>query len=477
MNRFSLFFVAPVVAAIFPYIAAKWFDSNLQTGFFSADIFFLVLLFSLPAGKIIWKMPLIVTAALFTYWQNSAEAYAVLGIYTTMVFVSAIVPRKHLYSLLAFIFYSLLFILAIWGNFFYSTFSLTLFDVWGLAKFFWWGTLLFIIIPSLQVLLTVIFSRKVLYGKDRLELPHLFVIVFAFLFITLCFGINKLIPQQSIVDFGTKKFIWEICSPEVVSHNSYLQEDIKKAFPIWEKNKSVIDDFNRPTVVVLVESYGVNKSTAYTDSLLAPFNQSNIVFMGLYARETAHTQGAEWEDFGASGGTIRNKTIPSLFKDNHFQTWFIHGYDGNFYKRSENYAQFGFDSLLFRDELLARNYTICKYGFDGICDAEIITFLDSMLYDSVPKYIYWTTLDAHPPYELVNLKNKSSVCGSLHLQEIDCTYFTLQQGTMQRLALLANKYPNYRFVIRGDHRPMGSLVPSGFVQSFYYKWVPIILLN
>ncbi len=118
MNRFSLFFVAPVVAAIFPYIAAKWFDSNLQTGFFSADIFFLVLLFSLPAGKIIWKMPLIVTAALFTYWQNSAEAYAVLGIYTTMVFVSAIVPRKHLYSLLAFIFYSLLFILAIWGNFF-----------------------------------------------------------------------------------------------------------------------------------------------------------------------------------------------------------------------------------------------------------------------------------------------------------------------------------------------------------------------
>jgi hypothetical protein len=53
----------------------------------------------------------------------------------------------------------------------------------------------------------------------------------------------------------------------------------------------------------------------------------------------------------------------------------------------------------------------------------------------------------------------------------------LQQGTMQRLALLANKNPNYRFVIRGDHRPMGSLVPSGFVQSFYYKWVPIILLN
>ena len=256
-----------------------------------------------------------------------------------------------------------------------------------------------------------------------------------------------------------------------------MQEDIKSAIPFWQKDKNVITDFTKATVVVLVESYGVNKSVAYTDSLLAPFANSNATFSGLYLRAAGHTQGAEWEDFDAPGGKLRGTPLPQKFRDNGFQTWYLHGYDGSFYKRASNYAKFGFDTLLFRKEFRSRGLSECHYGFLGICDSSIIGYIDSLLTDSIPKFIYWTTLDAHPPYELADGIEKSSACQSMQFSDIDCTYFTLQQNTMKRLAMLAKKHPEYRFIIRGDHRPMGSVKESKFVQSFYFRWVPLIILD
>jgi phosphoglycerol transferase MdoB-like AlkP superfamily enzyme len=155
----------------------------------------------------------------------------------------------------------------------------------------------------------------------------------------------------------------------------------------------------------------------------------------------------------------------------------LHGYNGAFYERNINYKKFGFDSLLFRKDLRLRGLAECHYGFEGICDSTLISFMDSLLTDSVPKFIYWTTLDAHPPYELAEGIKESSVCQSLQLSHIDCTYFTLQQNSMQKIAKLAQKHSNYRFIIRGDHRPMGSIAQASFVQSFYFKWVPLIVLN
>ena len=199
--------------------------------------------------------------------------------------------------------------------------------------------------------------------------------------------------------------------------------------------------------------------------------------MGLYFRHASHTQGAEWEDFNTPGGNVKSESVPVKFKADGLQTWYLHGYDGSFYERNQNYAKFGFDSLLFKDDLDRRRLSSCKYGFTGICDSAIISYMDSLLADSVPKFIYWTTLDSHPPYEKATVKEKSSACKSLELSDIDCTFFTLQENTAKNIAWLANRHPEYTFVIRGDHRPMGSATDASFVQSFYFKWVPLIILN
>ncbi|WP_296013911.1 hypothetical protein [uncultured Fibrobacter sp.] len=132
---------------------------------------------------------------------------------------------------------------------------------------------------------------------------------------------------------------------------------------------------------------------------------------------------------------------------------------------------------MFKKDLASRGLASCHYGFDGICDTSIVNYIDSLLTDSIPKFIYWTMLDAHPPYELSGVAERSAFCKELSLSNVDCTYLTLQENSMSALAKLAAKHPECRFVIRGDHRPIGSLEQSGFVQSFYFRWVPIIVIN
>lgn len=470
------FFIIPVCASFLTGVASFLFATPQGHGFFSVDVLFLLLFFLLPRGKFLWKMPFVIIVWIYAIASNSIDAYATAGIVFILVVLSAAIPRNRQFLLPAFIVLALFSSIADWANFFYATFVLTLSDVWGLAKFFWWGPCLFLLIPLLQILLEVFFARKILWG-ERLEISHLTAYVIATLVIGLNFSISALQLKQPILDFSVKKWMWQLCTPGIIGHNLYLQEDIKAAFSIWEKKKSVITDFSKPTVVVLIESFGVNKSMAYTDSLLALYKNSKVAFIGLFPRDAAHTQGAEWEDFGAPQGSLNEKIVPQQFKANGLETWFLHGYDGDFYERDENYDKFGFDHLLFKKDFEERNFSSCQYGFKGICDSSVAVFIDSLLADSLPKFIYWTTLDAHPPYEFAKIREKSIACESLALSDVDCTYFTLQQNTARYLVQLAQKYPNYRFVIRGDHRPMGSLEQSDFVQSFYFRWVPLVILN
>ena len=465
------------MGAAFPFAASIVFDSELSHGIVSADIFCVILLLATPKGKILWSMPFVVLAGILAIVSSTIDAYATAGAYIAVVFLCSLIPRRRCVLLPVFVSLSLFFLVADWGNFFYSTFVLTIPDIWGLAKFFWWGPLLFITVPLLQIALELEFARKILWGDNQLHFTHLTVYIIIAVSIGLSLGFTHFQNRWTIMDFAVKKWFYQICTPGIIGQNSFLQEDIKNVFPVWPNEGKIVGDVTKPTIVVLVESYGINKSVAYTDSLIAPFKKLKASFIGLFQRDAGHTQGAEWEDFGTPNGISKRTSLPQQFKQNGLQTWFLHGYNANFYERQDNYGKFGFDSLLFKNDLLARGLQNCHYGFEGVCDSAVVDFIDSLMTDSLPKFIYWTTLDAHPPYEFASVLKRSTVCKSLKLSEVDCTYFTLQQNTALRIVELAKKHPNYRFVIRGDHRPMGSLEQSDFVQSFYFRWVPLIILN
>ncbi|MBP5768262.1 MAG: hypothetical protein J6W51_04030 [Fibrobacter sp.] len=163
-----------------------------------------------------------------------------------------------------------------------------------------------------------------------------------------------------------------------------------------------------------------------------------------------------------------------LLKKNHIESWYMHGYDETFYSRNEKYNQFGFDSLLFIDQFKERNAKLCSYGFEGICDSSVINIIDSILYRPGDKFVYWTTLDSHPPYNgNLLLQSNSILCKDTVHSNNMCVYLSLVENTLTKIAQLAQKHPDYQFVIRGDHRPMATINAD----DFYYAWVPIIIIN
>ena len=455
----------------------QFFDSPLLHGVFTAEEFFLLLGLSLPFGKILWKLPFVIVAFGYAFYVDSIDGFVVAAIYLLIFGTTALVPRQKKFLLPVFTIFSLFFFIADCGNFFYATFVLNLSDVWGLAKFFWWGPVLFIVVPIAVVALQYFYAKNILWGKNRFEASHPIAFAALIFSLGLNYGINCLQQRQPIMEFPIKTWIWQLFTPGLIGQNSFLQEDIKREYPQWDSDVPVITDFSKPTVMILVESYGVNKSVEYDKALFSAYVDANPNFIGLYLRQANHTQGAEWEDFDTPRGIVSNESVPIKFKENGLQTWYLHGYNGGFYERLDNYAKFGFDSLFFQDELMRKNLQMCNYGFSGICDSSLVLYIDLLLADSVPKFIYWTTLDSHPPYEIANFQNKSSACTLLALSDIECTFFSLQENTAKYIVWLAKRHPEYTFIIRGDHRPMGAYSDVSFVQSFYFKWVSMIVLN
>ena len=473
-----LYFILPaLVASFFGYMACRVYASPLLHGILSADVFFLMVLLMLPRRHFLYKLPFAVLVCFLAVIANSVDAYATMALYLLMILVTAVVPRRRLFLILAYEFFAILFVVADAENFFFYSVLLTLPDAWDLAKFFWWGPLLFFVVPPFIVMLELLFARKILWGERRVEISHRagFVVVVAA--VILNFGINWLQPQRLILDCTVQKWFHQLCSPEIARHSTLLQDDIKALYPVWEKDRPVVDDYSKPTVMILVESYGVKKSVDRAKALFSPFEYSHARFLGLYPRNASHTQGAEWEDFGTPRGKVREQPVPMKFRENHLQTWYVHGYDREFYSRGANYAKFGFDRMLFKEDFEKMGLPSCSNGFEGICDSAMVYFLDSLLTDPVPKFVYWTTLDAHPLYEWSGLFEKSYFCKIFSLSDVDCTYFTLQENSLRMIADLVARHPEYRFVIRGDHRPMVSLEQSDFVQSFYFRWVPLIIVN
>ena len=238
--RVFYFLLPSLIASIIPYLACNFFDTPQLHGIISADIFFLLILFLLPYGKILYKMPFVIAASVFAIVSNSVDAYTTMGVYILMIFATAATPRKRIFLLPVYSFFALLYLIADAGNFFYSTFVLTLPDVWGLAKFYWWGPVLFIAIPLSIVSLQLFFARKILWEKEHKEISHLAGFAIISIVVGLNYGVNHLQQRQPIMDFAAQKWFWQLCTPGIIGQNPYLQEDIKAAFPFWQKGKTVL---------------------------------------------------------------------------------------------------------------------------------------------------------------------------------------------------------------------------------------------
>ena len=489
---FYLFF-APVVAALLPYLACSALNIPFAHGLFSIDLFALLCLLLTPSGKIVWSsvwalllflfaffyeptFSMTVTMARYSQWSD----YFCALVYLIVVVFAFAIPRKMKFVLPFIAFLYLLLFLADASSILYMGFNIKLFELWNLASFFVWGVALFVSIPCLQIGLVLFFSRKFfrnIEGKSWIYSPPALIFLFLLVLAT-NWGINGLQSRERVVSCTLKDYSLIFDKIETSSKNHYLNPDIKAAYPEYKKNDlHVVDNNFDKVVMILVESWGVPKNIDLLQASFQIFENVPNTFVGLYPRKAAYTQGAEWEDFGIPGGEIKDSVLPMKYKAAGYETWYVHGFDQDFFDRAKIYPAYGFDSLLFRSDFFKRGLKGCHYGYPGICDESLEHWLEQKLDEPGKKFVYWTTLDAHYPYDSQIFEKKSKLCDEFSLSKLACVFWTHEEETLQSVAKLVKRFPNVRFVIRGDHRPMGKPNYTEFLESFYAFWVPIISFN
>ena len=174
----------------------------------------------------------------------------------------------------------------------------------------------------------------------------------------------------------------------------------------------------------------------------------------------SRTRTAEREDLIktiSKDSTGRRDTtfLPKVFTTNGYSTTFLFGGDSLEQQRFRYINNIGF------------NHTI--YG-NEIDDTAMISKIDSILTNSTQKHFTaWTTRDTKfPMQEFTNIYNSNA-------DAIDTTYTKRLERTLSLIANLAQKHPETRFIVQGDHNPI--LSPIKFQERFYKHWVPFVVLN
>lgn len=487
---FSLLFT-PLAAAILPYLASDFFASPYQHGFFSIDIFILlVALLSVRKNIILTALWIFVLFLYSFFYENYLDLIKIafqkeelatffcFGYFLLLYIITNLFSFSKRIKIIIFSIFTFSVIITDWLNIFYYTYSLSPRDLWNLANHFLWSTLLFFCLPIFHFALIYLFSRKIL-TVPKLDTKKSYFLLSIFITVLLLNNGICYLQHREVFLSSTIKTFFSKYDKNVIGASSdvTLSPQMEKNFQTKHFYLSTPDTNYTSVVMVLVESWGVPKNINLLKYSFSFFDDIPQSFKGLYLRNVAYTQGAEWEDFNMPQGKASDFTLPKLYQNAHYETWYLHGYDGDFYERKTNYPALGFDSLLFRTELFKRGLKSCKYGYPGICDTSTAMFIAEILSDSSKKqFIYWTTLDAHYPYSLSPEEKESDFCKDFNLNEAECAYYSRQSVSLKMIASLAKKFPRTRFIVRGDHRPMMANTP-GFVSSFYHCWVPMLILN
>lgn len=471
-------FFCSILASFGTYLANDYFGALSSHGVFCEDIFAFLLIWYLPQ-KSKFKLVLVGIALYWIFFENP-----VVGAFVMIAVISSFIPRTRYFPSIIVFWGVVVFLFVVdCSLLFKDAFQMELGTFYTVATFYWWGVILFFLTPSLYALCVFYFARKVLWGTTRISIRPLWFSFFLVVSLYANEPISYLQQRQVVVDFPMQKYFqsfdyekkYHIIEGSSELNHEELSFDTKKIFDVI---KIAPEEFIAPkTISILVESYGVPKDTALAKRvILWPFRKSKISLVGVMPRNAMYTQGAEFEDFGnVSQNDTAGIPLISNLKKEETESWFVHGYVETFYFRSKIYRQFGFDSLMFDKDFEKVKLNFCDYGFHGVCDTSMLTFIDGLLKrPGKDKFVYWTTLDTHPPYkDHVDLPEYSIWCKNTQISEKKCTYLSLLEQTLLGIADFAEKHPDYRIIIRGDHRPIGTINP----ENFYYAWVPIIVLN
>jgi len=291
--------------------------------------------------------------------------------------------------------------------------------------------------------------------------PFSFNAICFILFVALMFHLeaNNRYAAQPIAQFPTIDYLERIAPKPV--QRKHVADDYKAKYMVTDSVTITRDyvDTLRNNVIILVESWGVPLDINRFDSQLKAFNGIPMT-AGIHNRMYSRTRTAEREDlmlsFTVDSLRRRDTTfLPKVYGAMGFETHYLYGGDSLEQWRYKYIRNIGFADVF--------------YG-NGLDDNDMVLKVDSILADSTKKhFIAWTTRKTRFP-----MAEFPDIYGS-DVDGVDSAYAAKLRQTLARVAEMARKHPETRFIVQGDHNPI--LSPVEFQEKFYKRWVPFVVLN
>jgi hypothetical protein len=277
---------------------------------------------------------------------------------------------------------------------------------------------------------------------------------------------DNLIIKKNIIGTSLVQFVLD-------SKKALMNRDIKPSqinsanfasSPLWEPG------FNNNIVLVIIESWGISADTELDKLITAPLSEKALSLRYQIREGKIPFKGATVSaELRELTGTVTNnpyhiglKPLPTVLKNNGYDTFSIHAYLGGFFNRDDWYPHLGFSKSYFKDDLdkILPQKRACGTLLLGSCDDDIPALIRKLLIDpknKKPKFIYWLTLNSHYPYgEPEGGVSLNCQAAPLSKQFEDvCNLSATIHKSINEIAKIAvdPALPSTRFILVGDHSP------------------------
>jgi len=285
-------------------------------------------------------------------------------------------------------------------------------------------------------------------------------------------------PAQPVAQFPVVEYLARTAPKPV--ERKVLPEEFKAKYAVVDT--AIVTpgflDTTRSNVLVLVESWGIPLDNQAFEAELQIFRDAGFaegkdstgfgrMQVGVHSRMYSRTRTAEREDLVYSlrrdSVTRRRDTTftPNVLAGLGYETYFFVGLDSAVQWRHKYIRNIGFKNV----------------NWDVSCKDEcIVQKMDSVLNvaavgDSAQArkvFAAWTTTESKFPLKDVDPYRIS-------MADLEALYPAAIEKTLKRVADLARKHPEVRFIVQGDHEPI--LSPLPFQERFYKRWTPYVVLN
>jgi len=267
---------------------------------------------------------------------------------------------------------------------------------------------------------------------------------------------------------------------ELLSRNKY--DSVSK--PIFDNIQN--NDNGDKILLIVNESLGKATDPKVQEALLAPLHQHKQYYE--YIEDGAFsfvgpTVSGEIRELCQKNATVMDiskvkdkeftNCLPTLLREQGYDTYSVHGAAGGLYDRSRWYPLIGFNHVLFKEDFAAARD--CK-SFSGKCDYDLFEPIADIFANKQKVMLYWLTLNTHTPYDDYLFVDGFD-CQDFSLKEKSeaCLNFKQQYQFFYRLSeyVQDERMKGVEVYIVGDHAPPIMSLKDNYLvyEDFDVSWI------